>query len=297
MHRVRRRPYVPCWPCPIVPWKRPGDSDERRRAGDPVGALKAFRSSSRTASKWRGSPRAPAPRACSGAPAGDAPLVARIRAAGAVVLGTTNLSEWANIRSPRSSGGRVGRRRPDRQPVGPRPQRRRFFVGVGGCPGRRPGTARRRYRDGRVDHLSRVAQWRGWDQTHRRARPPREWCPSATAKTSPGPMARHASDVAILLEVAGSVVGVAERVAQGVHGLRVGVARDWRTGHPATDALFEEIVEEIRGSGVEVTDVSPALPHDGVHADELTVLLCELKDGMDHYMRSRGPGGPRTWPK
>lgn len=39
----------------------------------------------------------------------DAPLVARLRAAGAVILGKTNLSEWANFRSGHSSGGWSGR--------------------------------------------------------------------------------------------------------------------------------------------------------------------------------------------
>src|SRR3546814_13575906 len=39
----------------------------------------------------------------------DAPLVARLREAGAVILGKTNLSEWANIRSKRSDERRVGK--------------------------------------------------------------------------------------------------------------------------------------------------------------------------------------------
>jgi len=38
-------------------------------------------------------------------PARDAPLVTRLRAAGAIIVGSTNLSQWANIRSPRSTSG------------------------------------------------------------------------------------------------------------------------------------------------------------------------------------------------
>src|SRR5262249_5013266 len=49
----------------------------------------------------------------------DAPLVARLREAGAVPLGKTNLSEWANFRSTASSGGWSGRGRQTRNPYVP----------------------------------------------------------------------------------------------------------------------------------------------------------------------------------
>src|SRR5579872_3618002 len=55
--------------------------------------------------------------AMTGAPAlRDSPLVARLRSAGAVIIGKTNLSEWANIRSTRSSSGWSGRGRQTRNP-------------------------------------------------------------------------------------------------------------------------------------------------------------------------------------
>ena len=91
----------------------------------------------------------------------DAPLVARLRSAGAIILGKTNLSEWANIRSNNSIsgwsavGGQV--RNPwalDRNPWQLERQRRR---GRG-----RPRPPRHRHRDRRVDHLP------GSDQRHRR---------------------------------------------------------------------------------------------------------------------------------
>ena len=77
-------------------------SDDRRRAGGPIGALEGIPVLIKDNVEVARLP------SCAGAtsllgrpPAEDAPLVARIRAAGAVVLGTTNLSQWANIRSPR----------------------------------------------------------------------------------------------------------------------------------------------------------------------------------------------------
>jgi amidase len=270
-------------------------SDERRRAGDPVGALEGIPVLIKDSIEVAGLP------SCAGAtsllgrpPAEDAPLVARIRAAGAVVLGTTNLSEWANIRSPRSSGGwsAVGGLTGNPWALDRNAGGSSSGSGAALAAGLAPlavGTET----DGSITCPASLNGVAGIKPTVGVV-PTAGVVPVSHSQDSPGPMGRRVSDVAILLEVAGSVVGVADRVAQGVQGLRVGVARGWPTGHPATDALFEAVVEEIRGSGAEVADVWPALPNDGVHADELTVLLCELKYGMDRYMRGRGPGGPQN---
>ena len=117
----------------------------------------------------------------------DAPLVARLRAAGAVIVGKANLSEWANIRSSDSIsgwsaiGGQV--RNPyalNRNPCGSELGQRgggRFRHGAGGD----------RHRDRRLDHLP------GGDQRHRRLQADASaWsaapmsCRSATARTRPG---------------------------------------------------------------------------------------------------------------
>ena len=220
--------------------------------------------------------------------------MARIRAAGAVVLGTTNLSEWANIRSPRSSGGwsAVGGLTGNPWALDRNAGGSSSGSGAALAAGLAPlaiGTET----DGSITCPASLNGVAGIKPTVG-AVPTAGVAPVSHSQDSPGPMGRRASDVAILLEVVGSRAGVTERLTAGVEGVRIGVARDWRTGHPATDALFERVVEEIRSCGAQVADVSPALPHDEVHADELTVLLCELKEGMDRYMRSRGPGGPQN---
>ena len=92
----------------------------------------------------------------------DAPLVARLRAAGAVILGKTNLSEWANIRSTQLDLGLERGRRADAQSLGARPQHLRHLERQ-----RRGGRGRARalgdrHRDRRLGHLP------GGDQRHRR---------------------------------------------------------------------------------------------------------------------------------
>jgi amidase len=117
--------------------------------------------------------------------------------------------------------------------------------------------------------------------------------PVSTSQDSPGPMARTADDAALLLEVLTGSSGVRERSRAGVAGVRVAVARTWRTSHPATDARFDETVEQLRAAGADVREVEAAVPDAAVQADELIVLLCELFEAMRAYLPSRGPEGPQ----
>jgi amidase len=223
----------------------------------------------------------------------DAPLVSRLRDAGAIILGTTNLSEWANIRSVRSTsgwsamGGLTGNPWAlDRSPGGSSSGSGAAVAaglaplaigtetdGSITCPGSLNGVAGIKPTVGAVPTLGVV--------------------PISASQDSPGPMARTVEEVALLLEVLAATSGLLDRVRSGVGGLRVGCARTWCTGHPATDALFAGSVDRLQAAGAKVTHLSPAVPGPAEEEDEQTVLLCELLDGLAAYLPTRGPDGPQ----
>ena len=222
-------------------------------------------------------------------PAGDAPLVSRLRDAGAIVLGTTNLSQWANIRSNRSTGGwsAVGglTRNPwalDRNAGGSS-----SGSGAAVAAGLAPlaiGTET----DGSITCPSSLNGVAGIKPQVGQV-PTAGVVPISISQDSPGPMARSVFDVALALEILSSRTGIVDRVSRGMDGIRVAAVRNWRTGHPATDAIFDELVE-----GLAVATLEAAVPYPEQERDELTVLLCELKDGLDRYLPTRGPSGPQS---
>lgn len=270
-------------------------SHRRRRSGSPIGPLEGIPVLVKDNIEVKGLP------SCAGAtslvgrpPARDAPLVARLRAAGTVILGTTNLSEWANIRSPRSSGGwsAVGGLTGNPWALDRNAGGSSSGSGAAVAAGLAPlavGTET----DGSIVNPCSHNGLAGIKPTVG-AVPTTGVVPISTSQDSPGPMARTASEAALMLEVLSGRSGLVERVARGITGLRVGVAQSWRTGHPATDALFEEIVEQISKSGAEVAMVAPACPRPQDEDDEMTVMLCELKDGLNRYLPTRGPNGPQS---
>lgn len=269
-------------------------SDRRRRSGGGLGPLEGIPVLVKDNVEVEGLP------SCAGAtsllgrpPAGDAPLVARLRAAGSVILGTTNLSEWANIRSPRSSGGwsAVGGLTGNPWALDRNAGGSSSGSGAAVAAGLAPlavGTET----DGSITNPCSLNGVAGIKPAVG-AVPTTGVVPISNSQDSPGPMARTTGDAAVLLEVLSGRTGIVERVARGMSGLRVGVAETWRTGHPATDARFEEMVEELGKGGAEVSTVAPPCPRPEDEEDEMTVMLCELKDCLDRYLPTRGPHGPQ----
>jgi amidase len=71
-------------------------------------------------------------------------------------------------------------------------------------------------------------------------------------------------------------------------------AREWRTGHSATDALFDQVMTRLRDARLEVARGEGGLPSSIEYDDELTVMLSELLDDMDAYLARRPGDGVRS---
>ncbi len=218
-----------------------------------------------------------------GRPTRDAPLVTRLREAGAIVMASTNLSQWANIRSVRSTsgwsatGGLVGNPWALDRSAGGSSSGSGAALAAGLAP-LAVGTET----DGSIVCPASVCGVVGLKPTVGVV-PATHVVPISASQDSPGPMGRRVDDVARLYGVLAASDAPAERT------LRLGVAANWRTEHPGTDALFDEVVAALRDAGHDVAVRDVALPGDQEGADELTVLLAELVDDLGAYLRGR-PG-------
>src|SRR2546426_829118 len=241
-------------------------------------------------------------------PPEDAFVVRQLRQAGAVIIGKTNLSEWANFRSSSSSSGWSARggqcRNPyalDRSPCGSSSGTGAAIaanfaaVGVGTetdgsivCPAAACSLVGIKPTLGVVSRTGIV--------------------PIAHSQDTAGPMARTVRDAALLLAaLAGADPKDAATAtapapvtdytpfldAKGLQGARIGVARSKLLGyHAATDALVTQAIDVMRQLGAALVDPAD-IPHLGEYDDaELTVLLYEFKTDLNRYLAEFGLGAP-----
>ncbi len=234
----------------------------------------------------------------------DAPVIARLRAAGVVILGKTNLSEWANIRSNDSTsgwsaiGGRT--RNPyalDRNPCG-------SSSGSGAATAASLAAASLGTEtDGSVVCPSSANGIVGIKPTVGLVSRTHIVPISATQDTA-GPMARSVADAAALLTVmAGSDGADAATVhadakktdytaaldANALAGKRIGVARFLAGWHGPTDAVFNEAIAALRAGGAEIVEITQGPPRAEIGPAEFAVLLTELKAGLNAYLATTSP--------
>jgi amidase len=229
----------------------------------------------------------------------DAPIVANLRAAGAIVLGKTNLSEWANFRSDRSISGwsAVGglTRNPhvlDRSPCGSSAgsgvaMSAGFAAAAVGtetdgsitCPASMNGVV------GLKPTLGLLAQ--------------AGIVPIAHSQDTAGPMTRTVTDTAVMLTAmvgdvphnCSALPGDCRKIdyaslisANALRGKRVGVWR-FRAGRfPAVDAVYERALQVLRDAGATLIEVqTPENPR--IRGAEDLVLLTEFKTELNRYLR------------
>jgi amidase len=238
-------------------------------------------------------------------PSQDAFLVTRLRDAGAVILGKTNLSEWANFRSSQSSSGWSSRggqtKNPyalDRNPCGSSSgtgsaisaSLAAFGVGTETdgsiiCPASVNGLVGLKPTVGVVSRRGII--------------------PISVSQDTAGPMARTVADAALLLSAlaASDAADPAGPTAAGkvaadyttylrtdaLQGKRFGVLRQAMGYHPDVDAAMEKAIAALKAAGATVEDVKVATYSTWGDA-ELEVLLYEFKDGLDAYLKAAGTG-------
>ena len=226
--------------------------------------------------------------------AADAPLVKRLRDAGAIILASTNLSEWANLRSTRSTSGWSA--------VGGLTANPHHLDRTAGGSSSGSGAALAAMlaplavgteTDGSITCPASLNGVAGIKPTVGTI-PTKGVVPISASQDSPGPMARTVADVALLYEVLAAESGVSQRVAAGASGVRAGTSDALRTGHPGTDALFDDAVAALGTCGVDVGAVEYTAATPEVHHAELTVLCCEMLDDLTAYLAARGGEGPAS---
>jgi len=232
----------------------------------------------------------------------DAFVVARLRAAGCVILGKTNLSEWANFRSTRSSSGWSGEggqcRNPyalDRSPSGS--SSGSGVAAAANFCAAAVGTET----DGSILSPSSCQALVGIKPTvglvSRSG-----IIPIAHTQDTAGPMARTVADAAALLsgmtgaDPADAATAAAKPAPDyttfltpgGLKGARIGVARKrFFGGHPASDRVGEAAIKVLRDAGAVIVDPADVAA-DGVDDAELEVLLYEFKADLDAYLAGAG---------
>lgn len=236
----------------------------------------------------------------------DAFLVKKLRAAGAIVLGKTNLSEWANFRSTRSTSGWSSRggqtRNPyalDRNPSGSS-SGSAVAVAANLC-----AAAIGTETDGSIISPSAVCGIVGLKPTlgliSRSG-----IIPIAHSQDTAGPMARTVQDAAILL---GLLAGedprdpaTAECASHahrdytqfldrdGLRGARIGVVRKFFGFHPEADRINECCLETLKHAGAVLVDPVAFEPSQEFGQAEFTVLLYEFKSDLNKYLAGLGPG-------
>jgi amidase len=223
----------------------------------------------------------------------DAPLVSKLRDAGAIILGSTNLTEWANIRSTKATsgwsaiGGLTANPWNYKHSAGGSSSGSGAAVAAGlipfaigtetdgsiVCPASLNGVVGIKPTVGLVSAQGVI--------------------PISTSQDSPGPIARNVHDAALLLEALSGQAGLLD-ACDNDEPLRIGVAREWLCGHDGANQLFEETVKKLAAAGITCIEIVLPKFEESVGEDEVTVLHHELVADLDSYLAQRAGEGVKS---
>ncbi|HWA27925.1 MAG TPA: amidase [Lacunisphaera sp.] len=241
-------------------------------------------------------------------PPRDAALVGQLRAAGAVILGKTNLSEWANFRGKKSISGWSARGGQTHNP----------YALDRNTSGSSSGSAA-----AVAANLCVVAVG---SETDGSIVSPASVCgivgikptvglvsrtgiiPISASQDTAGPMARTVRDAALLLEAmaaadaqdavtrsrpAGLETNFAARLRPGaLKGARLGIVRGPFGMDARLTPLLEAAVAKLKAAGAEIVDLGEFKDFSRADDPEMEVLLYEYKDGLNAYLATLGPASP-----
>jgi amidase len=229
----------------------------------------------------------------------DAFIVHKLREAGAVILGKTNLSEWANFRSTRSTSAwssRGGQTKCpyilDRNPsgssagTGTAVAANLCVIGIG------TETNGSIVSPASVNGLVGIKPTVGlWSRSG--------IIPISKTQDTAGPMARTVKDAAILLGALTGIdtldlatLGSKGRIeadytkfldANGLQGKRLGIEKSALNDNPAVVALLQDAIKTLKSKGAEVVEIELNKELKTIGKNEFTVLLYEFKDGLNQY--------------
>jgi amidase len=218
----------------------------------------------------------------------DSTIAKRLRAAGATIIGATNLSEWANIRSGKSTsgwsavGGLTANPWKHGHSAGGSSSGSGAAVGAGivsmavgsetdgsivcpaslnGCVGIKPT----------VGSIPRDAM-----------------IPISASQDSPGPMAQTVAQAAALLDVL-TDKNIYAKAATSEEPLRIAYVKEWATEDSGTNQLFGDLLSKLSSANINVTEISLPAPTDEDGTAEFQVLMHELNEDLSTYLSGR-PG-------
>jgi amidase len=230
----------------------------------------------------------------------DATLVKNLRDAGAVILGKTNLSEWANFRSERSSSGwsSVGGQTHNPHDLNRNPCGSSAGSGAAAaaelapltvgtetngsivCPASANGVVGLKPTVGLVSRSGVV--------------------PLSHSQDTAGPMTRTVTDAALMLTAMQGADDQDPRSmealkhqqrdysqylqADGLTGKRIGVLRSAAGFHSEVDALLEQAIKDLKAGGAEIIDELSWQPPEGFWQASYDVLLYEFKHDLNAYL-------------
>jgi amidase/aspartyl-tRNA(Asn)/glutamyl-tRNA(Gln) amidotransferase subunit A len=239
-------------------------------------------------------------------PHDDAFFVKQLKEAGAIILGKTNLSEWANFRSTASSSGWSGLYGQSRNPydVTTSPCGSSSGSGIAASANFATVTIGTET-DGSVTCPSAINGIVGIKPTLGTVS--RDGIiPIAHSQDTAGPMARNVTDAVILLSamvkadkndqdvVSSNIKYLSHLKLDGLKGKRIGIARNLMGYHKGLDSVFNRAVEDLKKHGAIIIDDVSFEKKDQWGDAEFEVLLYEFKDELNKYLSKTVGGIPKS---